>query len=601
MLNPDNRNLYTSALTPPPGMVFDEAIATTFSLDPTFLLQAPVYLALMASDSQQATDPFACFEAIRCYADRITVYVQQGRVQVPATHSASPLLGLLEKMIVEANAPKGGVFHPKVWAIRYVAPSDNTVMYRLVILSRNLTTDSSWDLSLQLEGILTAGKVNGNQPLQYLFNHLPGLTASKMDAARHQQAIRFADELRCVEWDLPPGYDTLKFYLPGIADYKWQPPQASRIAIISPFCSDDALQYIVPDKSTHRVLISRPETLLTLRDETLAQFDNVLHLDEAAEPDEPDASSSDPIITASGLHAKAYLFESGWDCELVLGSANATHAALCKGKNYEILVSLKGRKSKTGSIESMLSQEGFGNYLVEFDKSLEAESDTLRIEAEKAIEDARLQLAQAALSLRCGPGQSKETWALYLCGKIPPLPGIEDARVWPITVAPTFACALPAEGTTQGLLLGEFSAFALTGLIAFELHTRHPNVNAQFVLNLPVENMPDDRNAMILQTIINKQEDFLRYLYMLLGTEHLAVLINEGRATSKNVLHSLARKDETPLLEELTRLYSRTPERLKDIAALVDGLKNHTHDIVPEDFLSLWAVFESAMDKHHGR
>lgn len=598
MLNPDNRNLYTSALTPPPGMVFDEAVATTFSLEPTFLLQAPVYLALMASDSQQTNDPFACFEAIRRYADRITVYVQQGRIQVPATHSASPLLGLLEKMIVEANAPKGGVFHPKVWAIRYITPSDDTVMYRLVILSRNLTTDSSWDLSLQLEGKLSKAKCKGNQPLQYLFRHLPELAAGKVDQTRQQQAIRFADELRCVVWDLPPGYDSLTFYLPGISPFKWQPPQATRIAIISPFCSDDALQYLVPCNSTQNVLISRPETLLALNDETLTPFDNVLHLDEAAEPD---ASSLDDVITASGLHAKAYLFESGWDCELVLGSANATRAALCQGKNVEILVSLKGRKSKTGSIESMLSQEGFGNYLVEFDKNLEPEIDALRVEAEKALEHARQLLAHAALSLHCGQGQTEEIWALFLCGLIPPLPGIEHIRVWPITVAPTFACELPTEGTAQDMLLGEFSAFTLTGLIAFELDTRHPNVSARFVLNLPIANVPDDRNASILKTIINKQEDFLRYLYMLLGTEHVALLRNEGRTTTKNVLYSLAHKDNTPLLEELTRLYSRTPERLKDIAALVDGLRNHALDIVPDDFLNLWAVFESAMDKHHER
>ena len=30
MLNPNSRSLYTSALTPPPGMMFDEAVATTF-------------------------------------------------------------------------------------------------------------------------------------------------------------------------------------------------------------------------------------------------------------------------------------------------------------------------------------------------------------------------------------------------------------------------------------------------------------------------------------------------------------------------------------------------------------------------------------------
>ena len=42
MLNPDSRSIYTSALTPPPGMVFDEGLGTTFSLDPTTLLSIPV-------------------------------------------------------------------------------------------------------------------------------------------------------------------------------------------------------------------------------------------------------------------------------------------------------------------------------------------------------------------------------------------------------------------------------------------------------------------------------------------------------------------------------------------------------------------------------
>ena len=50
MLNPNSRSLYTSALTPPPGMIFDEAVATTFSMDPALLLEAPVYLALMSAE-----------------------------------------------------------------------------------------------------------------------------------------------------------------------------------------------------------------------------------------------------------------------------------------------------------------------------------------------------------------------------------------------------------------------------------------------------------------------------------------------------------------------------------------------------------------------
>ena len=46
MLNPDSRSLYIETLTPPPGYVFDEAIGTTYSLDPATLLSVPMHLAL---------------------------------------------------------------------------------------------------------------------------------------------------------------------------------------------------------------------------------------------------------------------------------------------------------------------------------------------------------------------------------------------------------------------------------------------------------------------------------------------------------------------------------------------------------------------------
>ena len=104
MLNPNSRSLYTSALTPPPGMIFDEAIATTFSMDPALLLEAPVYLALMAADGQTDPDPLAVLEAIRRYAKRITVYVQRGRIQVPRIAKPTPLFGFLEEMVVEVTA-----------------------------------------------------------------------------------------------------------------------------------------------------------------------------------------------------------------------------------------------------------------------------------------------------------------------------------------------------------------------------------------------------------------------------------------------------------------------------------------------------------------
>ena len=45
MLDPDDRHLLVDALKPPPGMVLDVAVGTTFTLDLQALLLAPVSFA----------------------------------------------------------------------------------------------------------------------------------------------------------------------------------------------------------------------------------------------------------------------------------------------------------------------------------------------------------------------------------------------------------------------------------------------------------------------------------------------------------------------------------------------------------------------------
>ena len=598
MLNPNSRSLYTSALTPPPGMIFDEAIATTFSMDPALLLEAPVYLALMAADGQTDPDPLAVLEAIRRYAKRITVYVQRGRIQVPRIAKPTPLFGFLEEMVVEVTAPGGGVFHPKVWAIRFVSPDQSSSMYRLVVLTRNMTTDQSWDLSLQLEGTMTGRKSNANKPLAHFFKTLPDLAAGPTESGRVEQALRFADELHRVQWELPDGFDELTFSLPGRKGFDWEPPAANRMVVISPFCSDQALRTLTKSTRVVDALISRPESLSALKKETLDLFAQCLHLDDAAETEdgEEDDITGQPLAT--GLHAKVYLFEKGWDCEIVMGSANATDAALTARNNIEILVSLKGKRSKVGGIDELLGADGLGEYLVDFDRTREMEVDALRQAAEKSVETARSRISAAALSIECSPGSRDGLWALVLTGEIPPLEGIVRAAAWPITVTQDFAVDIVNSAAPGGIRLGEFSASSLTGLLAFALKTDHPDVTARFVLNLPVTGIPADRNAAILQTVISNQEGFLRYLLLLLGDEKVSGLDPGSGSGFARWLARLADGEDIPLLEELTRTYSRHPERLAEISGLVHDLsRGGQKTIIPEDFLNLWTVFESAIGR----
>lgn len=599
MLNPNSRSLYTSVLTPPHGMVFDEAIATTFSMDPALLLEAPVYLALMATDGQAEPDPLSVLEAIRRYSKSITVYVQKGRIQVPQMAKENPLFGFLEGMIIEVKAPGGGVFHPKVWAIRFVTPDLSSTMYRLVILTRNMTTDKSWDLSLQIEGKLRGRRAKMNKPLTHFFKSLPDFATRETERVKLDQANRFSEEIHRVQWELPEGFEELAFYLPGTRKFKWKPPTANRMVIISPFCSNEALQALIKQTKAADALISRPESLSGLKKKTLALFSQCLNLDEAAETE--DGEEADPTVQprAIGLHAKAYLFEKGWNTEIVMGSANATNAALMSEKNCEILVSLAGRRSKVGGIDELLGDDGMGEYLVTFDATKEAEIDTERQQAEELIEKARTLLSEAELSIECGNTLRENLWALTLIGQIPSLNEIVSATAWPITVTRDFAVSI-SEGVTDGGKLGEFSASSVTGLIAFELKTSHPEVSARFVLNLPVAGIPDERNSAILQTVISNQDGFIRYLLLLLGDGSAAGLLDSGTGSGlAKWLSLLADGEDIPLLEELTRTFSRHPERLAEISDLVRELsKNSKNAIISEGFLNLWSVFESAIGGH---
>lgn len=604
MLSPDTRSLYTSALTPPPGMKFIEAIATSFSLDPTIALSAPVYLALLASDEQSEPDPLAMLEAVRQCSERISLYVDAGRIQVPPQDKI--LFSFLEDMVIEAESPGGGAFHPKLWAIRFESPGGEKTIMRLVVLTRNMTTDKSWDLALRLEGSVE-GRVKAiNRPLAEFFKQLPDLAMHGVTKQRQVQATRLASLLRRTNWELPEGFEHLAFHFSSgsLHNWKWLPQSIDRAAIISPFCSDLALRTLADEPIENTVLISRPETLSSLSPETISCFQEHLYcLDEAAEREDGDDIEAAHQPLAVGLHAKAYIFERRYYTDwthVVMGSANATNAALTTSRNVEVLVELIGRRKNVGGIDDLLGQEGLGPYLQPAEIS-EQEIDSERNAAEADLDSARRSIIHAGLSIECHPSGDEGQWTLTLVGVVPELKGIAKAASWPITVKNNYAVDIRF-GQGDRLDLGPFSAASVTALIAFELKTFHPGVGSRFVLNLPIEGIPEDRRAAIMQSVIKNREGFIRYLMLLLSAESDTNDVEIGLGTGfRRWLMHLADGQDVPLLEELTRTFSRSPKTLREISRLVRDLTDSEsgRSVIPEDFITLWEVFEAALEDDH--
>lgn len=599
MLNPNDRSLYTAALTPPDGFVFDQALGTTFSLDPTTLLTVPLHLALLHRERDAAKDGIALLEALRRVAERTTVYVQRGRVQVPP--SMNVLCALLENMLVEARAPQGGAFHPKLWVLRFREVDAEIPLLRLLVLSRNLTADRSWDLSLQLEGRPGGGNVAANRALGELIAALPEMAVGPIDDARHHQAAMLADEVRKTRWELPAQYESVEFHVLGRKKGPWRLPDSHELAVISPFVTDDALQALHETTGSLVAVISRPEELEGLTSKARALATGCYTLQEEAETEDGEATEQRDTL---GLHAKAYILRCGWDTKLFVGSANATSAALLAGKNLEVLAELTGKRSKVGGIDDLLGPKGIGPVVSPYEPPKEPSIvDVEEKAAEAALEAARDAVCNAVLRLHCE--REHEEYRLVLHGdELLRLEGIAGLRVWPLTV--TEDRAADAWGlVTQGRAdLGLFATASITGLLAFELSAAMKAKTLRFALNLPVVGLPPDRDTAILRTVVRNRDGFLRYLMLLLGGLAGTMSANmTGQAGSGGVFRWSGGVDGLPLLEELTRAFSRDPEKLREVGQVIAGLTGRAdgEDIVPKEFLELWSVFEQALGERFAR
>ena len=370
------------------------------------------------------------------------------------------------------------------------------------------------------------------------------------------------------------------------------------MAVISPFITDGALSWLSDRTAKLVAVVSRPDELEKLSSETLQLTGKWFTLDEAAETE--DGEEPEKLDTV-GLHAKAYVTEKGWWTTLYTGSANATSAALLHRSNTEILVEMSGKTSQVGGIDTLLGENGLNNILNEYVQPDEVpDIDEEVFTAQQALENARRSLTKAGLKLRCEA--DGETWKLSLIATEPlSLSGISSFKAWPITVSEDLGSDVFGLTHFGDAEIGNFATESVTGLIAFEFVSDIKKLSLRMVLNLPVEGLPENRDNAIFRLVLKNREGFLRYILLILGEYTGEVLNKGGLFLFGNGTSPWAEgfTGEVPILEELARAFSRDPDKLKDIAEVVERLlRDDAHNqIIPEQFTKMWKVFETAMEE----
>jgi len=586
-------------LRPPGGCQLDVAVGTTFSLDLISALMLPLSFAFFDwehADGELVADPLALLEALRRYGDRFTIFCQSGQIRLPPKYP--PLLTFLEPCIYNVEAPDAeGVFHPKVWALRFVA-DDGAIRYRVLCLSRNLTFDRCWDTAVAIEGELTdrLNAIASNHPLANFVAALPGLARRPLPRARREGIAKIADELRRVRFSWPDGFDenNCRFWAGGLNGRTVTPfgSRCDKALIVSPFLSNPVIKNFL-DSTDEAHLVSRPESLQQLPQDTLGRCASVRFLVPTLVEELDDDVLPGGGEVLDGLHAKLFVIDHGWDSSIFSGSFNATFHAF--QHNVEFMVELVGKRSRFGVDEFLRQVKGetnFADLLQTFDVNADVTPvDATLEQLDDLIQTVKRGLAKSDPRLVVTAHSEKDLFDMKMeSDSIPEWPDATvDVRAWPITQQEERGQPLG-----KSIIFSRLSYGGLTPLIAFSVKVRmnEKERRSVFVMNLDLQGAPEDRQDRVVRSLIENRDQFLRYILFLLACG------DEATASSGDLRKLLQSPEDCQnrgplnphLLETLLRALHRGPEQLERVASLLDVLRKQTgsSELLSDDFQNIW-------------
>ena len=528
MLKHDERYSLLDALRPPSGYRLDAAIGTAFSMD--FVTLTAVMLAFM--DAEKQDEESKAYEiqplhALTCLSSRVRVFINRGYITVRKT---SKIFALYDRIVREIEFEQGS-FHPKLWVLKFRPKKipemvQANPIFRLICMSRNLTTAPNWELAVCLEGIESRRSNDfGNQATRF-FKHVIEASADPEDSSTG------------VIGNLLRGLPRVEFKFPqGIKDsfnLRWQwnngPPLAKliplrgkRALVVSPFIGESFVRSLV--KTFDRLIVVATRSSLDgLEDDLFA---------ELAEHDLYAVVSdlSEDGLPALDLHAKLYIFEEGGESHVFMGSANATYSAW-HGVNCEAILAFKNGITIDKFISSFVEKDKdtlhgwITEYTEEDRKSIEEESDEER--AEKLLDHIHEKLSH----LKIMASYDKDSQALTLkalnydfLGQLP-AEMVEDLT---IGLAPLTLCDRSNDGQgnsflpiyqaiqAPGLKFENVPVSSLTEFICIEItHKKLKSHVKRFVIKADVDYiaLAKDRDRGLINEIINSDniQYFLRFI-----------------------------------------------------------------------------------------
>lgn len=624
MLDPDDRCLLSEQLLPPQGYTFTDAIICTYSLDLTALAGVP--LALLQSDPLALGDAtgarIKALRAVREMASRLTVFCQAGAIHVPSEWRDAFLW--LESSVVQVrpNAARA-VFHPKIWLLRF-ENEIGQVSYRLLVLSRNLTYDRSWDVIARLDGPVINRKngIRANVPLVQFIEALGNESAvpvvGDMAKSHHERRDLFARELRSVgfqaqddnitDWAFwPMGIPGHQYPLSQLFDGRRRSPFLSwaegaqragrRLLVVSPFLSGSMLDTL-SETGFPVSLVSREDALDENSDRLPANW--------FPDAEEPRIFSfrhelSQEGAPLSGLHAKLWVADDGWNAHLWTGSANATEAAFTR--NVEFLLQLDGPRAKMG-IDALLGAKGLAPLTAPYLRPQQTIDEALlTLKRQQEALDWLLNglVTRGQLAARISQsGESCWSLTLHLSASEPLQVEGQPVRWKARPISVPWSRVVSASDNGVPCRCEDLAIHELTEFWTIALEVPATELSAEATLRLHAEgDWPQfaARESAALSRYLRDADSLALYLeFMLAGNDE--ALRKQMRRQRQKGQGDGQRSAEPlrPLFETLLQALAERPEALGEVVELVESSRESglMQDIA---FQRLWAAFREARSR----
>ena len=557
----NNRLSYGELLQPELGYELEFAVGLTYSLDLEALLGIPVSFGLLDEvDSSLMKSPFYMLEAIRKSGDRLAIFCNAGGISLPK--NIQSVYSLLEKSVFEIRLPNRQNFHPKLWFAKYINGEGESYI-KVLVLSRNMTFDSSIDLCVELKGDIKRRPYLKNKPLADMLSFV----SKYAEKSKRQRIINLSEDIMKVRlFDVNHPFEDYEFLPIGIDDYDKDNTKLFEgkydLFAVSPFLSDDIVKGLT-NCNHNKVLITRKASVTKT---VLDRFDSVYIT--------KDILSDNEYGVKQDIHAKMYFTRSQEGNYLYVGSANASYNAF--HNNVEFLLKLKYKPRCVGF--KMIFEDFIPEEHCPFELITTVPDDLIvdneKIIIEKAVKEAIYAIKGAKITC------DGDTYKVVIKTK-------ELTSGVPIKVAPmqrqNMNRDLQQETLFEGMLLKELSDFFILSIY-----------DKKLVIKIKTKGMPEDRDDAIYKNIIDSKSKFLSYVSLILADNFATGVIEEseylrlmmGNDNDENKYPTIS-----ALYEKMLKAVHQHPGRLKEIANIIEKLDD---GIVSDEFLKMYQKFERA-------